>query len=108
MRKNKKTRKQKQTVARGVNICQMISDPNTKRDAITIAMNRAVKARRHIPQGRKVGLRVASAEVHDYCQRMNNMDDNYACDIKRGSCKVIKTPEVKKAINDRLRRYGYK
>jgi len=107
MRKNKKTRKRKQK-GRGANLCLMFSDPNTKREAITIAMNRAIKARRHIPKGRKVGLRVASAEVHDYCQRMNDMDDNYACDIKRGSCKVIKTPEVKKAINDRLRRYGYK
>ena len=50
----------------------MFSDPNTKRDAINIAMNRVIKARRHIPQGRRVGLRVASAEAHDYCQKMND------------------------------------
>jgi len=107
MRKNKKTRKRKQK-GRGANICQMLSDPNMKKDAITMAMNRAIKARRHIPKGRNVGLRVASAEAHDYCQKMNDMNDNYACYIKEGSCKEIKTPEVKEAINARLRRYGYK
>ena len=107
MRKNKKTRKRKQK-GRGANICQMLSDPNMKKDAITMAMNRAIKARRHIPKGRNVGLRVASAEAHDYCQKMNDMNDNYGCNIKEGSCKEIKTPEVKKAINDRLRSYGYK
>ena len=107
VRKNKKTRRKKQK-GRGANICLMFSDPNTKRDAITIAMNRAIKARRNIPKGRRVGFRVASAEAHDYCQKMNDNNDNYACDIKQGSCKVIKTPEVKEAINARLSRYGYK
>ena len=107
VRKNKKTRKRKQK-GRGANICQMLSDPNTKKDAITIAMNKAIKARRNIPKGRRVGLRVASAEAHHYCQEMNNWDDNYKCNVKTGNCVVIKTPKVKKAINDRLRSYGYK
>ena len=107
LRKNKKTRKRKQK-GRGANICSMISDPNTKRDAITIAMNRAIKARRNIPKGRRVGLRVAQLEANHYCQEMNNWNDNYKCDDKVGSCVLIKTPEAKKAINDRLRMRGYK
>ena len=107
VRKNKKTRKRKQK-GRGANICLMFSDPNTKKDAITIAMNRAIKARRYIPQGRRVGIRVAQAEAHHYCQEMNDWNDNYKCNLNQGSCALIKTPEAKKAINDRLRRYGYK
>ena len=106
-RRNKKTRKRKQK-GRGANICLMFSDPNTKRDAITIAMNRAIKARRNIPKGRRVGLRVARLEANHYCQEMNNWNDNYKCDDKVGSCVLIKTPEAKKAINDRLRMRGYK
>ena len=107
VRKNKKTRKRKQK-GRGANICLMFSDPNTKKDAITIAMNRAIKARRYIPQGRRVGIRVAQAEAHHYCQEMNDWNDNYKCDLKQGNCLVIKSPEVKQAINARLSRYGYK
>ena len=86
----------------------MISDPNTKKNAITIAMNKAIKARRNIPKGRRVGLRVASAEAHHYCQEMNNWDDNYKCNIKQGNCVEIQDPGVKKAINDRLRSQGWK
>ena len=107
MRKNKKTRKRKQK-GRGANICQMLSDQNTMKDACNIAMNRAIKARRHIPEGRRAGLRMAQAEAHNYCQEMNDWNDNYACNTKLGSCKVIRTQRAKKAINDRLRRYGYK
>ena len=106
-RKNKKTRKRKQK-GRGANICQMLSDPNTKKEAIIMAMNKAKTDRRIIPEGRRVGIRVASAEAHHYCQEMNDWNDNYKCDDKVGSCVLIKTPKVKKAINDRLRRYGYK
>ena len=106
-RKNKKNRKRKQK-GKGANICQMYSDPLMIKDAISIAMNKAIKDRRNIPQGNRVGLRVASAAAHDYCQKMNDFNDNYACDLKQGSCKVIKTPRAKKAINDRLRSYGYK
>ena len=29
-------------------------------------------------------------------QKMNDFNDNYACDLKQGSCKVIKTPREKK------------
>ena len=105
-RKKRKTRKRKQK-GRGPNICQMLSDENTMEDAITIAMNRAVNAQRNIPQGRRVGLRMAQAEAHYYCQEMNDWNDNYACNTKTGSCKVIRTPRAKRAINDRLRRYGY-
>ena len=107
VRKNKKTKKRKMK-GRGANICLMFSDPNTKKDAITIAMNRAIKARRNIPKGRRVGLRVARLEANHYCQEMNDWNDNYKCDDKVGSCVLIKTPEAKKAINDRLRMRGYK
>ena len=107
VRKNKKTRKRKQK-GRGANICQMYSDPNTRKDAIVMAMNKAKNERRNIPEGRRVGLRVASAEAHHYCQEMNDWNDNYKCDDKVGSCVLIKTPEAKKAINDRLRMRGYK
>ena len=81
---------------RGANICLMFSDPNTKKDAITIAMNRAIKARRYIPQGRRVGIRVAQAEAHHYCPEMNDWNDNYKCNLNQGSCALIKTPEAKK------------
>ena len=107
VRKNKKTRKRKQK-GRGANICQMYSDPNTRKDAIVMAMNKAKNEGRNIPEGRRVGLRVASAEAHHYCQEMNDWNDNYKCDLKQGNCVVSKSPEVKQAINDRLRRYGYK
>ena len=107
VRKNKKTRKRKQK-GRGANICQMLSDPNTKKEAIIMAMNKAKTDRRIIPEGRRVGIRVASAEAHHYCQEMNDWNDNYKCNDKVGSCVLIKTPKQKKAINDRLRRYGYK
>ena len=111
VRKNKKTRKRKQK-GRGANICQILSDPNkfgyTKKEVRDMALNRAVKAKRNIPRGRCVGKRVAQMEAHHYCQEMNNWDDNYKCNVKTGNCVVIKTPKVKKAINDRLRSYGYK
>ena len=85
----------------------MYSDPTQRKLAIDIAMNKAIKARRYIPQGRRVGIRVAQAEAHHYCQEMNDWNDNYKCDLNQGSCALIKTPEAKRAINNRLRRYGY-
>ena len=89
----------------------MLSDPNrfgyTEKEVRSMAMERAVKARRNIPEGRCVGKRLASAEAHHYCQEMNDWNDNYKCDLNQGSCALIKTPETKRAINDRLRRYGY-
>ena len=110
-RKNKKTRKRKQK-GRGVNICQMLSDPErfgyTKKEVRAMALSRAVKARRKIPEGRCVGKRVAQMEGHHYCQEMNNWDDNYKCHEKSGNCVKIIKPRIKKAINDKLRSYGYK
>ena len=110
-RKNKKTRKRKQK-GRGVNICQMLSDPErfgyTKKEVRAMALSRAVKARRKIPEGRCVGKRVAQVEGHHYCQEMNNWDDNYKCHEKSGNCVKIIKPRIKKAINDKLRSYGYK
>ena len=111
MRKNKKTRKRKQK-GRGANICVMLSDPNrfgyTEKEVRSMAMERAVKARRNIPEGRCVGKRLASAEAHHYCQEMNDWNDNYKCNVKTGNCEEMNNEGQKKAINDRLRRYGYK
>lgn len=110
LRKNKKTRKRKQK-GRGANICQMLSEPEQKQEAINFAMERALsdqKRRDNMPKGRRVGLRVARLEANLYCQEMNDWNDNYKCSDKTGSCVVIKSPEVKNAINDSLRMRGYK
>ena len=106
------TRKPWKQKGRGVNICQMLSDPErfgyTKKEVRAMALSRAVKARRKIPEGRCVGKRVAQMEGHHYCQEMNNWDDNYKCHEKSGNCVKIIKPRIKKAINDKLRSYRYK
>lgn len=106
-RKNKKTRKRKQKGG-GANICQMLSEPDRQEEVKAMALSRAINARRNIPKGRRVGLRVAQLEAHNYCQEMNNWDDNYKCNYRVGNCVKIKDPSVKKAINDRLKMRGYK
>ena len=112
-RKNKKTRKKKQKGGEA-NICQMLSDPDeeVKQYVRTLAIGRAKSRMKRtgipLPEGRRVGLRLAYAEADNYCQKMNNWDDNYKCNRREGNCAKIKDPAVKKARNDMLRRRGFK